>query len=123
MTVGVYGVVAAIIKMDDLGMALTRRPRAFTQRLGHWILAFAPKFMKFLSIAGTIAMFLVGGGIVAVDSEANRLLLDRETAWMTEPTPASFAEGILRVAGDEMDDAIVNYARQKYNKFTILWPW
>ncbi len=65
MTVGVYGVVAAIIKMDDLGLALTKRPREFTQRLGHGILAFAPKFMKFLSIAGTIAMFLVGGGIVA----------------------------------------------------------
>ena len=65
MTVGVYGVVAAIIKMDDLGLALTKRPREFTQRVGHWILAFAPKFMKFLSIAGTIAMFLVGGGIVA----------------------------------------------------------
>ncbi|MEE4173745.1 MAG: DUF808 domain-containing protein [Xanthomonadales bacterium] len=64
MTVGVYGVVAAIIKMDDLGLALTRRPRAFTRRVGRWILAFAPKFMKFLSIAGTIAMFLVGGGIV-----------------------------------------------------------
>jgi predicted DNA repair protein MutK len=64
MTVGVYGVVAAIIKMDDLGLALTRRPRAFTRRVGRWILAFAPEFMKFLSIAGTIAMFLVGGGIV-----------------------------------------------------------
>ena len=65
MTVGVYGLVAGIVKMDDLGLALTKRPRAVTQRIGYWILAFAPKFMKFLSIAGTIAMFLVGGGIVA----------------------------------------------------------
>ncbi len=65
MTVGVYGLVAGIVKLDDLGLALTKRPRAFTQRIGRWILAFAPKFMKFLSIAGTIAMFLVGGGIVA----------------------------------------------------------
>lgn len=65
MTVGVYGLVAGIVKLDDLGLALTKRPRPSVQRLGHWILAFAPKFMKFLSIAGTIAMFLVGGGIVS----------------------------------------------------------
>ena len=65
MTVGVYGLVAGIVKLDDLGLALTKRPRAITQRIGRWIVAFAPKFMKFLSVAGTIAMFLVGGGIVA----------------------------------------------------------
>lgn len=65
VTVGVYGLVAGIVKLDDLGLAMTRRPRAFTQRMGRWILAFAPKLMKFLSVAGTIAMFLVGGGIVS----------------------------------------------------------
>ncbi len=65
MTVGVYGLVAGIVKLDDLGLALTQRPRPFTQALGRGILAFAPKFMKFLAVAGTIAMFLVGGGIVA----------------------------------------------------------
>ncbi|MEM1413087.1 MAG: DUF808 domain-containing protein [Pseudomonadota bacterium] len=65
VTVGVYGLVAGIVKLDDLGLALTKRPKAMTQAFGRWILAFAPKFMKFLSIAGTIAMFLVGGGIVA----------------------------------------------------------
>jgi predicted DNA repair protein MutK len=65
VTVGVYGLVAGIVKLDDVGLALTQRPREFTQRIGHGILSFAPKFMKFLSIAGTIAMFLVGGGIVA----------------------------------------------------------
>lgn len=65
VTVGVYGLVAGIVKLDDLGLALTKRPRAVAQKLGYGILAFAPKFMKFLSIAGTVAMFLVGGGIVA----------------------------------------------------------
>lgn len=65
MTVGVYGLVAGIVKLDDLGLALTKRRRTVTQRLGRGILAFAPRFMKFLSVAGTIAMFLVGGGIVA----------------------------------------------------------
>jgi len=65
VTVGVYGLVAGIVKLDDLGLALTRRPGAFMQRLGRGILVFAPWFMRFLSVAGTIAMFLVGGGIVA----------------------------------------------------------
>lgn len=64
MTVGVYGLVAGIVKMDDVGLALTERPRKITQSIGRGLLAFAPKFMKFLSVAGTIAMFLVGGGII-----------------------------------------------------------
>lgn len=65
MTVGVYGLVAGIVKLDDVGLALSERPRAATRALGNGILAFAPKFMKFLSVAGTTAMFLVGGGIVS----------------------------------------------------------
>lgn len=64
MTIGVYGLVAGIVRMDDVGFALTRRPRAIVQKIGHGIVAFAPRFMRFLSVAGTIAMFLVGGGIV-----------------------------------------------------------
>jgi predicted DNA repair protein MutK len=64
MTVGVYGLVAGIVKLDDAGLYLTQRRSAFQQRLGSAILWIAPFFMKFLSIAGTAAMFLVGGGIV-----------------------------------------------------------
>ena len=62
MTVGVYGLVAAIVKLDDLGVALTRKPASAA--LGQAIVAGAPYLMKGLSIAGTLAMFLVGGGIV-----------------------------------------------------------
>jgi predicted DNA repair protein MutK len=68
MNVGVYGLVAGIVKLDDAGLALTRRQgagAAFSRRLGAAILAFAPWLMKGLSVAGTAAMFLVGGGIVA----------------------------------------------------------
>ena len=65
MTVGVYGVVAGIVKLDDLGLHLSRRPDAFRQRIGRGILAAAPWLMKALSVAGTAAMFLVGGGILA----------------------------------------------------------
>lgn len=68
--VGVYGVVAAIVKLDDLGLWLTRtRGDAgwdrFKRWLGEAILDFAPLLLKTLSIVGTIAMFLVGGGIIA----------------------------------------------------------
>ena len=65
MTVGVYGLVAGIVKLDDLGLALSQRSGSVLPALGRGILAFAPRLMKFLSIAGTIAMFLVGGGIIA----------------------------------------------------------
>src|SRR5690606_35233067 len=64
MTVGVYGLVAGIVKLDDAGLYLTQRRGALRQRLGRGILWAAPFLMKTLSIAGTIAMFLVGGGII-----------------------------------------------------------
>jgi uncharacterized protein len=63
MTVGVYGLVAGIVKLDDLGLALSKRGGA-QAALGRGILRMAPWLMKALSIAGTAAMFLVGGGIV-----------------------------------------------------------
>jgi hypothetical protein len=65
MTVGVYGLVGAIVKLDDLGLRLTREGAGKASvALGRGILAFAPRLMKFLSVAGTAAMFLVGGGIL-----------------------------------------------------------
>ncbi|MDT7519817.1 DUF808 domain-containing protein [Rhodoferax sp. TBRC 17660] len=69
MTVGVYGLVAAIVKIDDAGLYLTRRPSAtpqggWVQALGRGLLWAAPVLMKVLSVAGTAAMFLVGGGIL-----------------------------------------------------------
>ena len=87
MTVGVYGVVAAIVKLDDLGLYLTLRkgPRAASRLLrglGLGILRAAPYLMKTLSVAGTVAVFLVGGGILvhgiaplhhAIDALAERL--------------------------------------------------
>lgn len=65
MTIGVYGLVALIVRLDDFGVALLESESSFSSKLGESILAFAPLLMKFLSIAGTAAMFLVGGGIVA----------------------------------------------------------
>lgn len=64
MTIGVYGLVALIVKLDDFGLYLQKK-NGFRQTLGNGLLVFAPLFMKGLGIAGTIAMFLVGGGILA----------------------------------------------------------
>ncbi len=69
MTVGVYGLVGGIVKLDDAGLALTSDARdsawaRFKRAFGRGILHSAPYLMKFLSIAGTAAMFLVGGGIL-----------------------------------------------------------
>ena len=66
VTVGIYGLVAGIVKIDDVGLHLIENSAAGEgkRKLGEFMLAAAPKLMKFLSIAGTIAMFLVGGGII-----------------------------------------------------------
>jgi predicted DNA repair protein MutK len=64
VTVGVYGLVAGIVKLDDLGLYLERQPDALLNRLGQGLLAAAPWLMKALSVVGTAAMFLVGGGIL-----------------------------------------------------------
>ena len=64
MTIGVYGVVAGIVKLDDAGLALSKSANGAAQRIGRAILAVAPWLMKSLSVVGTAAMFMVGGGIL-----------------------------------------------------------
>ena len=69
MTIGVYGIVAGIVKLDDLGLHLMLKKgasfyRQLQRKIGERILAFAPYLMRTLSIVGTAAMFLVGGGIL-----------------------------------------------------------
>ena len=64
MTVGVYGLVAGIVKLDDLGLHLSKKGSSAVQALGRVLLAAAPKLMKTLTVVGTAAMFMVGGGIL-----------------------------------------------------------
>jgi len=64
MTIGVYGLVAGIVKLDDLGLWLNGKASSAARAVGSGILRAAPWLMKGLSIAGTAAMFLVGGGIL-----------------------------------------------------------
>jgi hypothetical protein len=69
MTIGVYGLVAAIVKLDDVGLYLLQQPKESSlskakHLFGRGLLSFAPKLMRSLSVIGTLAMFLVGGSIL-----------------------------------------------------------
>ncbi len=69
MTIGVYGLVAGIVKIDDGGLALIKDKSTslwgkFKRGLGQFMIGFAPKLMKFLAVAGTVAMWLVGGSLI-----------------------------------------------------------
>lgn len=64
MTIGVYTLVAGIVKLDDAGVYLIKEGTGAQQKIGESIVKFAPILMKTLSAAGTVAMFLVGGGIL-----------------------------------------------------------
>ncbi|VUS54021.1 DUF808 domain-containing protein [Klebsiella spallanzanii] len=64
VTVGVYGLVGVIVKLDDMGYWLVEKTSSLAQWSGKALLAIAPRLMKVLSVVGTLAMFLVGGGIV-----------------------------------------------------------
>jgi uncharacterized protein len=97
MTIGVYSLVAGIVKLDDVGLHLlqkTQRTRyADAQRwLGQKILVAAPVLMKTLSVLGTAAMFLVGGGILSHGIPPLHHLLEQLNIWLNQsPTGSVFA--------------------------------
>ena len=64
VTVAVYGSVAIIVKLDDIGLHLLRKGKGFARRFGYGLVRFVPKLLKALSIIGTAAMLWVGGGII-----------------------------------------------------------
>jgi hypothetical protein len=77
MTVGVYGLVAGIVKLDDLGLYLSRQKSSAARGSGVVILLVAPFLMKLLSVLGTAAMFLVGGGILTHGIHAVHVVIAR----------------------------------------------
>jgi predicted DNA repair protein MutK len=86
MTAGVYGLVAGIVKIDDAGLYLSERAGIsawdrFRRSLGRGILLAAPWLMKGLSLAGTVAMFLVGGGILTHGLTPLHHLIEAVTQW------------------------------------------
>ena len=79
MTLGVYGVVAGIVKLDDLGLYLSQRTSTLAQSIGRGILAAAPGLMKTLSVVGTAAMFMVGGSILVHGLPPVQTFVDQAT--------------------------------------------
>ena len=64
VTIAVYGAVAVIVKLDDIGLHLTKRDDPASQRFGRFLVDSVPKLLTLLSVVGTVAMLWVGGGII-----------------------------------------------------------
>ncbi|MBF7730065.1 DUF808 domain-containing protein [Pseudomonas sp. N040] len=77
MTVGVYGLVAGIVKLDDAGLYLSHKASRALRALGRLLLGAAPWLMKSLSVIGTAAMFMVGGGILTHGIPAAHHLIEQ----------------------------------------------
>jgi hypothetical protein len=88
MTVGVYGLVAVIVKLDDGGLALSRKDNRFLARLGRVLVAASPHLMRLLAVAGTMAMFLVGGDILVHG-------IPGAEAWLRDNLPRAGVAGTL----------------------------
>ena len=80
MTIGVYGLVAGIVKLDDAGLYLSRKTSSLLRGIGNLLLSAAPWLMKSLSVIGTAAMFMVGGGILTHGIPAAHHLIEQLAA-------------------------------------------
>ena len=98
MTVGVYGFVAAIVKMDDLGLHLLTKSGALARAIGRGLVLGAPKLMHALTVVGTAAMFLVGGGILAHGIPPVHLGIDHLAA-MAGPLSGVVSAGLDAMVG------------------------
>lgn len=101
MTVGVYGLVACIVKFDDWGLALQKRAGAglwprFQRAAGDALVNHTPTFMKFLSFVGMVAMYAVGGGILVHGIPGAETMLSQAIAGVTTQ---GFLSGVLHLAG------------------------
>ena len=123
MTVGVYGLVAGIVKLDDAGLYLSRLPGegffvSLKRRIGRGILIAAPWLMKFLSIAGTAAMFLVGGGILTHGIPVLHQWIEQaaQIAGTLAGVAAMFADGVFGIAAGAIVLAVVTLASKIFRK-------
>jgi predicted DNA repair protein MutK len=108
MTIGIYGLVALIVKVDDFGLYLQRKnaPGSALHSFGGWLLRVMPKVMRAISVIGTIAMFLVGGGIFM-----HALHFDQKLEQALEAAmPGSLLVGLLSTAATLTVGALVGVA-------------
>ncbi|MCG9663890.1 DUF808 domain-containing protein [Vibrio mediterranei] len=104
MTIGVYGLVAGIVKLDDLGFYLERKSqgKGLLSSIGRGLIAFAPKLMRTLTIVGTAAMFLVGGGIVvhnvpAIHHLIEPIIMDIPNLSVTQAIIPALLNGVIGI--------------------------
>jgi predicted DNA repair protein MutK len=118
MTVGVYGFVALIVKLDDIGMHLCKKPNPVAQLFGKFLLAAAPRLMKLLSVLGTAAMFMVGGGIVTHSIPVIHYWIEH-SAVATEPVgwlTSSVLNGVAGVVIGALVLAVVSLIGKLFRK-------
>jgi len=99
VTVVVYGTVAIIVKLDDIGLALTKRESEGLQKFGAGLVAFVPKLLTSLSVIGTIAMLWVGGGIIIHGTHEIGFHLIYNIAHGAEYAVAGVAGALSGIAG------------------------
>jgi predicted DNA repair protein MutK len=99
MTVGVYGVVAGIVKLDDLGFWLTKKTSATLKTIGNGLIVVTPYLMRALGFVGTIAMFLVGGGIIVHGIPALGSWLHHGSGWFGELVGVAMNIGVGVLVG------------------------
>ncbi|MDX2369062.1 MAG: DUF808 domain-containing protein [Colwellia sp.] len=106
MTVGVYGLVAGIVKIDDGGLALIKHNSTslwgkFKRGLGQFMIGFAPRLMKFLAVAGTVAMWLVGGSLITHGVHSTHTYIITASEFMAKtPVIGNILEGITPISID-----------------------
>ena len=110
MTIGVYGLVAGIVKMDDAGLYLNQRASALARGVGTLLLAAAPRLMKALSVLGTAAMFMVGGGILVHGIPVAHHALEgvAHATGALEPLTSALLNGLAGVVAGGIVLAVVN---------------
>ncbi len=129
MTIGVYGLVAGIVKLDDGGLHLASSSgkslwAALKRKLGFAILAFAPYMMKALSVVGTAAMFLVGGailthGITIVHHWIENFAMGLNSGFLHAVVPA-LLNGLFGIVAGAVALMIVSVAKLLLSKFNII---
>jgi uncharacterized protein len=118
MTVGVYGLVAGIVKLDDAGLYLSKGGNALRQAMGRMLLRIAPALMKTLSILGTAAMFMVGGGILAHGIPAVHHAIEgaAHATGALESLTSALGSGIVGVIAGAIVLAVVSVVQRVFRK-------
>ena len=119
MTVGVYGFVAAIVKMDDLGLYLSQKAGSAARGVGRALLATAPKLMKLLAVLGTAAMFMVGGSILLHGIPAAHHLtewIDANTGAVTGFLATTLADAVTGIIAGGIVVAAVTLGKRLFGR-------